>query len=120
MAAVAYIVELVAAVASALVVGAVVALTALLLWAGPAGAAVLDAGLNCPPCVHRGQMLLTLVLAVAAGGLKSFSCDRRCSLPRKSPSDLSSGAPDLPSSRLRRWNGSRQNAIAISSLIEGG
>jgi hypothetical protein len=61
--------ELVAAVASALVVGAVVALTALLLWAGPAGAAVLDAGLNCPPCVHRGQMLLTLVLAVAAGSL---------------------------------------------------
>jgi hypothetical protein len=35
MAAVAYIVELVAAVASALVVGAVVALTAIVLLAGP-------------------------------------------------------------------------------------
>jgi hypothetical protein len=55
MAAVAYIVELVAAVASALVVGAVVALTALLLWASPAGAAVLDAGVNCPPRLDLGR-----------------------------------------------------------------
>jgi hypothetical protein len=70
MAAVAYIVELVAAVASALVVGAVVALMAIGLLAGPAGAATVDtlANVNCPPCVHRGQVLLILILAVATRG----------------------------------------------------